>query len=559
MKTKKYKIINKLPEPNADFLEGLQDFDAVKNMAQTVNPSAYKIPKQFSVTKWALLVGSIMLVLVYVYFWSNQKSQIDTQEAKVEKYRNVPLKDFETQFEYFEIYSGKADTLYTKSGSIIVLPPCRLLDGQQKEVSGKVELKFRQYNNAAELALSGITLNYDSAANSSLFESNGMFEIYATQQAQSLKINPNCPCKVLLATNSLDTRFNNYYLDTSKQQWQYLGPIVIEEFISFKTDESVSSTAPPAPATQEVFVEEVLPSLPIKKLPPAPQEDNPKLPDFKIVANEADFPELALYKGVLFEVEPMEAERSVPLFAKTWSNIDLVTIKSGRLYKVRMQKMNRSGSVLASDSIIVHPIVPDENYEEALETFKSLEKAYSIEVREQRRRIAMQKRRDIYLQDSLGRAIERRDKLRTRTTPSNTIPANLDYGGLRASFSVASFGIYNSDCPIQLPSNTLVANVKSKNNVYYSHIYQVIPAINSFMANYSTAYNSKVGAEFVINPFYSEKEKWFIVLDNKSIAVWESTYIKKNQFDLKIYLNVDEAKIYTGLSSSKDAVAALLK
>jgi hypothetical protein len=250
----------------------------------------------------------------------------------------------------------------------------------------------------------------------------------------------------------------------------------------------------------------------------------------------------------------------VPLFAKTWSNIDLVTIKSGRLYKVRMQKMNRGGLVMAADSILVHPIIPDENYEEALAQYQKLELEYKKEL-ERQKRIALQKARERKLQDSLERAIEQLNKVAAENPASQhlTHSNQLDYGNLRASFTVANFGIYNSDFPIPKPSNTLVAKVKSKNNVYCAHIYQVIPAINSFMTNYPNQYKSKDGEVFTINPFYSDKEKWFIVLNENSIAVWESSYIRKNQLESSVYLNVEEAKIYRELKSPKDAVAVLLK
>ena len=559
MKTKKYRIVKNLPEPSADLLKELESFEMIKAKAENANPKDYKLSKQLSPMKMVAWFGSIALLGVLVYVWIGIKSQTEIKMPEVTSYRSVPIKEIEPPFEKFELFSGVGDTLYTQRGSVIIIPPCKLLDGQQQEVSGKVELLFRQWNNAAEIVLSGITMNDTSGGTSNLFESNGMFEIQATQNSKPLQVNPDCPCKVLLATNSLDSRFNNYYLDTAQQKWQYLQPIQVENRLPSKIDlASLPAAMPPAASNELLDQEEVL--LPVKQLPAAPQEDNPSLPDFKIVADETDYPELALYKGVLFEVEPREAERAVPLFAKTWSNIDLVTIKSGRLYKVRMQKMTRGGLVMAADSILVHPIIPDENYEEALAQYQKLELEYNKEL-ERQKRIALQKARERKLQDSLERAIEQLNKVAAENLTSQhlTHSNQLDYGNLRASFTVANFGIYNSDFPVPKPSKTLVAKVKSKNNVHCAHIYQVIPAINSFMTNYPNQYKSKDGDVFTIKPFYSDKEKWFIVLNENSIAVWESSYIRKNQFESSVYLNVEEAKIYRELKSPKDAVAVLLK
>jgi hypothetical protein len=560
MKTKKYKIVKNLPEPHADLLKELDSFEVIKGKAENANPKDFKLSKQLSPVKMVVWFGSITLVGVLVYVWIGIKSQIEIKGPEVTSYRSVPIKEIEPPFETFEVFSGVGDTFYTQSGSVIIIPPCKLLDSQQQEISGKVELLFRQWNNAAEIALSGVTMNYTSGGNNFLFESNGMFEIQATQNSKRLQVNPDCPCKVLLASNSLDNRFNNYFLDTIQGQWQYLEPIQVENIFPGESGAN-PVPAPIAPRKQIEFMDHEEAPLQTKKLPPPPQGDNTSLPDFKIVANETDFPELALYKGVLFEVEPIEAERSIPLFSKTWSNIDLVTIKSGLLYKVRMQKMNRGGSVIAADSILVHPIISDENYDEALAKYQKLEKEYRRELEQQKRKIALQKARERKKQDSLERVIEQLNKVAAENPASLhlTHSSQLDYGNLRASFTVANFGIYNSDYPIPMPSKTLVAKVKSKNNVYCAHIYQVIPAINSFMTNYQTYHNPKDGGVFTINPFYSDMEKWFVVLDKNSIAVWESTYIRKNQFESTIILKVEEAKVYRDLKSPKDAVSILLK
>lgn len=559
MKNRKYKLVKSLPSPDEQILKDLNNFEQVKELVSKANPTDFSIKSKTLNFKFAsLIIGSALVIFVLI-FWilNNKEKQISFIEDI--NYKEEPSRLLTKKFEEFSYISGEADTFFTEKGSMIILPACKLQNDSKVDVEGKVTLRFRQFNNAAEIALSGITLNYDSAGNKFLFESNGMFEIEANQNGNNLHIAADCPCKVLLATNSFEPKFNNYFLDTAIANWVYLGPMVKEKFDTLGAIENKEVPLDQSNLTE--FVEENLSpkmdQLDLPKLPPLPKEDDEELPNFKINAKENEFPELAVYKGILFEVEPKDAKRSVPLFGMVWGNIDLVTVTSGKLYKVKMQKFNKSNQLSNSDSILVHPIIDQENYEDELKKYKELEKKHRLALKKQKEEFESRK--------AMARLQIEKAAVEARTRKIEQVKANNDLNNLsfRSAFSVVNFGVYNSDNPRtnQNPKLDVTINMGNKFDPKQAaskgYLYHVIPPYNTFTTNYLFGITNET-LKFTAQPFFMEGEKFFIVINEHTIAVWNSQYLMENKRSSSLALDLKHAKIYKNLKNEEEAVKVLL-
>jgi hypothetical protein len=297
--------------------------------------------------------------------------------------------------------------------------------------------------------------------------------------------------------------------------------------------------------------------LELPKLPPLPKKDDEELPNFKINAKENEFPELAVYKGILFEVEPRDAKRSVPLFGMVWSNIDLVTVNPGKLYKVKMQKFNKSNRLVSSDSLLVHPIIDQENYEDELKKYKELERKHKLAIKKQAEEFESMK--------ALARKQSDMAAMEARIRNIKQVKAinGLNYSSFRSAFNVAYFGIYNSDNPMhnQNPKLDVTINVGNKFDYKQAlskvHLYHVIPANNSFITNYLIGIRNET-LKFTAQPYFNEGEKFFIVINEHTIAVWNSQYLMENRRSSSLELDLKKAKVYKNLENENEAVRALL-
>jgi hypothetical protein len=82
-------------------------------------------------------------------------------------------------------------TIITKdSKSSIHFAPNSLVDQNGKIVEGDVEIRYREYRNAAEMAFSGIPMMYEENGNEYRFNSAGMIEVRAYQNELPLNVKP---------------------------------------------------------------------------------------------------------------------------------------------------------------------------------------------------------------------------------------------------------------------------------------------------------------------------------------------------------------------------------
>ncbi|HBG71553.1 MAG: hypothetical protein A2W93_07925 [Bacteroidetes bacterium GWF2_43_63] len=166
-------------------------------------------------TKFLVLLLGIS---IFAYSCGNDKNaairKISPPVAKVDMGTNV-----------FSIDPTKDTLLTIESGSTIFIPANSLTGADNKPYKGKAQVEYEEYMNQAEVILSGIPMQYDSAGETHYFESAGMFTIDAeTPQGEKLKIADGKSVTVSQASPWADqtTGFNFYQFDTVAGKWRYL-------------------------------------------------------------------------------------------------------------------------------------------------------------------------------------------------------------------------------------------------------------------------------------------------------------------------------------------------
>ena len=144
-----------------------------------------------------------------------------------------PCKNFELDFFVNEIDAQTGGSFETQdSKSVFYFPQNIIVDKKGKTVYGKVEIHYREYRNAAQMAFSKIPMVYTENGKEFFFNSAGMFEVRAYQNGEELFIKPGASFKVHYnVTQKPDSCFF-FALNDKTQEWTKKNPINFKRVVS---------------------------------------------------------------------------------------------------------------------------------------------------------------------------------------------------------------------------------------------------------------------------------------------------------------------------------------
>lgn len=450
---KNYKVnINREPLTDADITKG-GDFGQLLNTYKAMRPPIYKTFKFWAGSGAIAAVVTTAIVLLTI----NKPDEIDIANTFIAP----PVAEADIQQDKFTINTA-ADTVITyKTGSKIHIPANAFLNEKGEAVKGEVELSYREFHDIGDVFVAGIPMTYDSAGETFHFETAGMIDISGWHDGQPLKANPQAQITVDMASQNTEDRFNTYYLDTVNKRWVY------------QTQDNFDAlAAPAAPAVVEVQKEAVKSPVDaqyveIKKqlaaLPPATTQQQPATkvkpvepvkidkskPRFSIKVDEKEFPELAAYNGVKFQV--VNEKEYLPEKAKTeWEEVNLEKIEGTTNYKITFSNSKDKFTVTAT------PAFAEKDYAEAKkvydEKFKQYQQGLTQRKTEEERKRTDLEARAKELEEQMRREVEEQKK-RIREYEANMQQSQLFY----RTFTVSNFGIWNCDQPQNLPSGAVIA------------------------------------------------------------------------------------------------------
>lgn len=355
----KTKIINKDKTKISDeeILSQKQPFEQVMNQFSMM-------PK----LKWfakPMVWGLAALVTVFtvssvIFFTMNnkvqekKKTEVAKEDTSAQKpFISRPFKEIGHSYETKVIDGNKSATVTTAHGSAIKVPANAFQFKDGKPVTGEVSVLVREFHNPLDIFLGGVPMNYDSAGTDYVFESAGMIDIRAMQGNDTVYLANGKKLDVNLKSNTSDASFNVYYLDTVKRNWIYQGKDVIasEKVLNNKVIQEPVKPESKGSVINDTYVK--------------PRKVTRKDHVFKIKYDYNAFPELAIYKNVLFEVNPQKCTFNKSMFAVSWDKITLLHAQSegGNYYKIILQKRD---SVV---NLVADAVLDSKDYEDAIKKY----------------------------------------------------------------------------------------------------------------------------------------------------------------------------------------------
>lgn len=132
-----------------------------------------------------------------------------------------PMEGLEIPVRTFEVSTTEASVIELPNGGNIAFPANAFVDQSGHPVSGKVTVEWQEYHSLADIMVSGIPMEYDSAGVQHSFVSGGMFTIDAHQNGQEIELAKGKEAKVALATYDTQKQFNFYSLNEQTGDWSY--------------------------------------------------------------------------------------------------------------------------------------------------------------------------------------------------------------------------------------------------------------------------------------------------------------------------------------------------
>lgn len=168
---------------------------------------------------------NIILFLFLIFFFQNiihaQSNWGEEEIYYAPKFIiQPPMKNEAIRFQNYSVSAEKPKTINHSSGTKIIVPPNAFVDAAGKIVKGKVEIKFREFNNPLDIYFSGIPMTVERAGKKEFFQSAGMVELRASQNGQEVFPNPNGEMIAIeLTSDQLEDDFQMYNLDEASGEW----------------------------------------------------------------------------------------------------------------------------------------------------------------------------------------------------------------------------------------------------------------------------------------------------------------------------------------------------
>ena len=567
----KKKVNLNRPEISSEEIAKSKNFDSVLKNQKAINNPLYKKPF-FLAGIIIATIAAITSIILLTKESTNKSSKLALKDsganadsvALANFYKkkmakpciNPPLDGVNVPYTTYKIMAEKSAILDFKTGSKIEIPKNVFVDENGKSLKGEVELRYREFHDPVDFFVSGIPMTFDSAGVRYQFKSAGMMEMLAYQNGKPVKMASGKSINIELASNYKGTEYNLYKLDTVKNNWACLGKDeVISETTGAKSNsknekvsfEETSQYKSIETKTEEMKKQKEVKIAALPKLIPEPQNPKQVKNDkytFNLDVDAKEYPELALYKGVLFEVGDENKNFDKSMYDITW---DEATIKGGTKkgenYSLILKKASKKYN------LIVYPVFEGKNYETALKIYQDKFAKYTVTLE---KRIIDEKQIEAEYQTHLlelkkqQEAMERKwkeeenDQFKKMSTDEK----------VKRMFAISSFGVFNSDNPALFPKGvSCSANLTNEKNVKLMcyDIYLVDRAENALFS-----YNRNPIAKFSFNP-QSTNMLWTV--DN-GVLYWlkpeqfmdikssdgMSTF-KMNRVDQK-FKNTDEIKAY---------------
>lgn len=384
-----------------------------------------------------------------LYFLSNKKNELVELPSS--------LKDIKVRDEVFVFDSEESFVLHTGYGSAVYIDENSFEYSDGTMLKGDVEVSFKEYHNIMDVIKSRVKMTYDSAGVRYHLQSAGMFEIAGKKNGKKIQVKKGKELRVDLMTQTNGGKFNFYKFENNKWSFLHKDESFAEQDRKnlFEIEEELIDVAK--------RIREIASDMPIKPDPIDEEKLNIKL-DFK----ELEFPELAGFKDVLFEfLDDEMSAKSLEGF--DWDFVEINKTEKG-IYRL---------SVYSKGEKYMFNTKPVIGNHQKLGVFSTLFNKY---------------KKELAVQTEIEKTLNVDKMILLRASENKRVSSLITYNNLSSnksetektraklirSFQISSFGMFNSDCPANLPDGPMfVANFKATDNDSLEHRYAYLVEKNT--------------------------------------------------------------------------------
>jgi hypothetical protein len=464
-----------------------------KNFAQLKHAHLSAKAMKFKINLFKGFIGaSVVAAIVAVVVLNNDdapaivsEKQNDTLVQNERPFPNIPV-----VYDTLMVNANERSVVKISSGTVITIEANTLVDSLGNTINGKVELRYREFRDMIDVFVAGIPMDYDSAGVKRHFESAGMFELLAVQNKNEVFIKNGKTITVDFASRYAEDKYNIYSYNPDDKKWTFMSRD--SSNMKLKTEKGTFST----PEIEVVY---------------KPQLANPKKQHIKLDIVESEFPEFAMYKNVLFQIDDKQSVDPSKDMAE-WDDVRVDRNENGMyiLHFERGQEVKEfsCSPVFASADYAQAKKVFDEQYKASQELMKSKDKEKK----------ALAKK---YADEKNSQASTLNVFRNVGASASKNCVAT---ALITRQFTIKQFGVYNSDCPSSLPQGALLAadftdkKDVDKKSLKISKAYLVEKSKNALFTYYQVN-------TFSYNPA-STNVMWALTEDNK-LAVFSAADFKK--------------------------------
>lgn len=362
----------------------------------------------------------------------------------------APVKEEDIPFKTYHVNPSKDEKIVLESGTTIEIPKGALLATDQ---SRSVEINVREFRDKSSAFIAGVNMDFDK---NHAFESAGMLEIRGSQNKNEVAISKDKPIEINLVTKQDPSNFGFWYLNESSKKWEDY-PITKENDKKTSNLSSLVKLRKTEDKIQTISKEILEISSKLNSLK-KPSKEEYKIPGvatkkYDLDFDKSEYPELASFKNVVFEVIPSPQDDS-NFSKKSWSEIDLE--KKGEKYLMKLKNSKESYQVY------VRPVLSGSDLKEAekifdkeLENFKVTKKELEttkLNLETEKKIHEANLKKMIQLENEKNQvAASNQNNQMNALRKVNLEMERIEMAASTINFQTTRFGVFNSDRPILYP------------------------------------------------------------------------------------------------------------
>ncbi len=365
----------------------------------------------------------------------------NTAWAPTKKKVAPPLAGVNIPFREYKVSAKSGGTILYPSGTKVSFQPNSFVDANGKPVSGNVEVEYREMHDAVDFFLAGIPMEYDSAGATYILESAGMMEIAAFVNGKVVYLDKNKPMKVEMASAQTGTDYNLYQFDSVAGNWSYIGKDKVAEMPypkDMRAQDSLEALQSwvAAQNTRNPFCGGTKKGKPVDAT--RPLKADPSKNRFVVDFNKKEFPEMASYENVIFEVDESKEKFDASNYNVTWESIILARGNEAKKYTLTLKKGLKT-TVLA-----VYPVLDGAEYDAQIAKYDAAHAQYLKDSANYTEYVGMGGGSPNFNMNSLF-------EFDAAAAKDNALSYDM-----QRSFELSGFGIFNTDKPEALPKGSVL-------------------------------------------------------------------------------------------------------